>query len=85
MKSELDLNGLYDVIDPEGLKVGEIKKGLYYEGGWQTGRVQGQDFVYNGQVAGNLDGLTLTRTYPLGPPATIFQLVLKKQSGETLE
>ena len=85
MKNEFDPDGLYDVIGPEGSKVGEINKGVYYEGAWQVGGVAGSEFIYNGQATGRIEGLTLTRSDPPGTPETRFLLVPNKTGVENLD
>ncbi|OAE13060.1 hypothetical protein AZH11_08710 [Pseudomonas simiae] len=82
MKAKFDPDGIYDVIDPEGFKVGVIKKGQYFEGDWQVGSVEGDNFVYNGRLAGNIEGLTLTRLD--SPDALETRFLLKLQTGVTV-
>lgn len=81
MSEQYNPAGSYDVIDPEGVKTGELKQGVYFEEGNVLGQVEGNIFTYNilphgGQ--GHIAGLTLTRTEPR--PVTRFTLVPK--SGE---
>lgn len=76
MSEQYDPKAQYDVHDPEGIKLGEVRQGLYFEGDWEAGRIEGDVFHYNGEAAGTLDGLTLTRNDPPGK-LTQSQLVRK--------
>lgn len=76
MSEQYDPKAQYDVHDPEGIKLGEVRQGLYFEGDWEAGRIEGDVFHYNGEAAGKLDGLTLTRNDPPGK-LTQCQLVRK--------
>ena len=75
--SNYDPQAIYDVIDPEGIKLGELRKGVYFEGDWEAGGIEGDVFHYNGKPAGKLEGLTVTRDDPPGERLTQVQLVLK--------
>lgn len=63
------------MIDHEGIKVGELRKGRYFEGTWEVGMVEGDVLHYNGVPAGRLEGLILTRNDPPGEPLTQCQFV----------
>lgn len=77
MTEQYDPQGRYDVIDPEGIKLGELRQGSYFEGTWEVGMVEGDVFHYNGEPAGKVEGLTLTRNDPPGE-LTQCQLVRQK-------
>lgn len=77
MSEQYDPNANYDVFDPERIQVGELHQGRYFEGTWEVGSVEGDVFHYNGEPAGKLDGLTLTRNDPPGE-LTQFQLMRQK-------
>lgn len=72
MAEQYDPQESYDLMDPENIKVGEVRKGVYYEGTWQIGKIEGEVFHYNGEPAGKRDGLTITRD---DLPLAVFQLV----------
>lgn len=74
--SEYDPQAHYDLLDPEGIKVGELRKGRYFEGTWEVGYVEGDVFHYNGSPAGKLEGLTITRD---DPPGELTQCTLVLQ------
>ncbi|GLO06577.1 MULTISPECIES: hypothetical protein [Pseudomonas] len=76
--SKFDPLASYDLIDPEGIKLGEVRKGLYYESGSAIGWFEGDVFHYNGKPGGRLDGLTITRDDPPGEPLTQCELVLQE-------
>ncbi|MGF7111575.1 hypothetical protein QF017_001060 [Pseudomonas laurylsulfatiphila] len=63
----------YDVLDPEGIKTGELRAGRYFEGDWEVGKAEGGVFHYNGEPAGRLDGMVLGCFAPV--PTTRFQLI----------
>jgi hypothetical protein len=76
MSDQYDPEGSYDLMY-EGRKVGEARKGLYYEGTWEVGAIEGDVFIYNGKPAGSVEGLSVSRhDQPNGP--TLFQLVPQK-------
>lgn len=66
----------YDV-NYQGARVGELRKGRYFEGTWEVGYVEGEVFHYNGKPRGKREGLTLTRNDPPGE-LTQFELVLQE-------
>lgn len=74
MSEQYDPKATYDVLDPESIKVGELRQGRYFEGTWEVGAVEGDVFHYNGAPAGKLEGLTVTRDDPPGQ-LTQFRLV----------
>jgi hypothetical protein len=74
MTEQYDPKGRYDVVDPEGIKLGELRQGRYFESTWEVGMVEGDVFHYNGEPVGKLEGLTLTRNDPPGE-LTQYQLV----------
>lgn len=74
MSEQYDPKASYNVLDRESIKVGELRQGRYFEGTWEVGAVEGDVFHYNGEPAGKLEGLTLTRNDPPGE-LTQFQLV----------
>ena len=76
MSEQYNPQGQYDLFDPEGIKLGEIRQGRYFEGDWEAGAIEGDVFHYNGEPAGKLAGLTLTRNDPPGE-LTQCQLVPK--------
>lgn len=76
MTEQYDPQGRYDVIDPEDIKVGELRQGRYFESTWEVGMVEGDVFYYNGERAGKLEGLTLTRN---DPPGKLTQCQLVRQ------
>jgi len=76
--SQYDPQAHYDFLDPQGIKVGELRKGRYFEGTWEVGFIEGDAFHYNGDVAGKLEGLTITRNDPPGEPVTQCTLVLQE-------
>lgn len=78
MSEQYDPEGVYDVIEPEGSKTGELRQGRYFETTWEVGKVEGDVFHYNGKPAGKLEGLTLTRDDPPGAKLTQFKLVRQK-------
>lgn len=80
MSEHYDSEVSYDLIDPEGIKVGEVRQGVYYEGDWKVGRIEGDVFHYNGQPAGTLKGLTITRNDPPGTALTQCRLVPQKSA-----
>lgn len=80
MAETFDPNGRYDLIDQEGITVGEVRQGVYYEGGREMGRIEDGEFHYDGKLAGILEGLTVTRTDPPGTPLTQCQLVPQKSA-----
>jgi hypothetical protein len=61
MNEQYDPNTAYDLIDAEGIKVGDVRQGIYYEGTWEMGRIDGVVFHYNGEPGGTVEGLTVTR------------------------
>lgn len=67
-----DPQGHYDVLFSDE-KLGELRKGIYYEQGDEAGGLDGNDFWHNGKKAGYREGLELVRTSP--EPITRFQLV----------
>lgn len=69
--SSYDPQANYDLIDFEGIKVGEVRKGKYYEGNAHEGNIVGEVFHHQGAPAGKLEGLTITRD----DDATPFHLV----------
>jgi len=75
MSEQYDPKATYDVLDPESIKVGELRQGRYYEGTWEVGMLEGEVFHYNGAPAGKLDGLTLTRD---DPPGKLTQFKLER-------
>lgn len=76
--SEYDPEANYDFLDPQGIKMGELRKGRYFEGTWEAGFIEGDVFHYNREVAGKLEGLTITRNDPPGEPVTQCTLVLQE-------
>ncbi|UZE22188.1 hypothetical protein LOY67_19385 [Pseudomonas sp. B21-056] len=78
MSDQFDPQGRYEVIDPEGIKIGEINHGEYFEGGWHAGGIKDKQFYYDGALAGRVEGLTLVRLDPPGAPETRFTLVPTK-------
>lgn len=66
MTEQYDPQASYDFLDPEGIKIGELRQGRYFEGDWEVGLIDGAVFHYNGAPAGRLDGLTVTRDDPPG-------------------
>lgn len=76
MSEQYDPQGQYDVMDPEGIKLGELRQGRYFEGTWEVGTVEGEVFHYNGEPGGTLEGLTLTRN---DPPGQLTQCQLVRQ------
>jgi len=77
MSEQYDPQGSYDLLDPEGIKIGELRKGRYFEGDWEVGLIDGTVFHYNGEPAGRLDGLTVTRDDMPDQLMTQCQLVLQ--------
>jgi len=78
MSEQYDPEGSYDLMY-ESRKVGEVRHGLYYEGEWEVGSIEGDVFHYNRKPAGAVEGLTVSRyDQPNGP--TVFQLVPKKHA-----
>lgn len=69
--SSYDPQANYDVIDFEGIQVGEVRRGTYFEGGLAVGHIEGDVFHYQGEPAGKLTGLTIIRD----DDATPFHLV----------
>lgn len=77
-----DPQASYDVIDPEGIKSGEVIKGKYFEHGTRDthdGEIVGDVFHYEGAPnfgapAGKLVGLTIVRD----DDGTTFHLVLQE-------
>ncbi|WP_280044024.1 hypothetical protein [Pseudomonas sp. Hg5Tf] len=69
--SSYDPQANYDVIEFEGTKIGEVRKGKYYEGSAHEGDIVGDVFHYQGAPAGKLTGLTITRD----DDATLFHLL----------
>lgn len=78
MSQDFDANAHYDLIDAEGIKVGEVRQGVYFEGDWKAGKIEATTFHYNERVAGSLQGLTVTRDDP-DQRLTQFQLVPHKK------
>lgn len=76
MSEPYDPKGCYDVIDPEGIKLGELRQGRYFEGTWEVGMVEGDVFHCNGEPAGKLEGLTLRRN---DSPGELIQCQLLRQ------
>ncbi|KAB0507759.1 hypothetical protein [Pseudomonas moorei] len=76
MSEQYDPKACYDLLDPERIKVGELRQGRYFEGAWEVGTLEGDVFHYNGEPAGKLEGLTLTRN---GPPGELTQCQLVRQ------
>lgn len=74
--SEYDSQANYDFLDPEGFKLGEVRKGRYFESTWEIGYIEGDVFHYNGEAAGKLEGLTVTRN---DPPGQLTQCTLVLQ------
>lgn len=72
MTEHYDPQASYDLIGPENIKVGEVRKGIYYEGTWEIGKIEGEVFHYNGEPAGKRGGLTITRD---DLPLALFGLV----------
>ena len=66
MSQQYDPKACYDVLDRENIKVGELRQCRYFEGTWEVGSVEGDVFQYNGEPAGKLEGLVLTRNDPPG-------------------
>lgn len=75
MSDPYDPSANYDVFDPENIQVGELRQCRYFEGTWEVGSVQGD--VFNGEPAGKLDGLILTRN---DPPGELTQCQLVRQT-----
>jgi len=72
MTKQFDPQGRYDVRD-NGLKLGELVKGKFYEAGSTKprGQVVGNLFSYNnGEDTGRIEGLTIVRT-----DGSVFELV----------
>lgn len=74
--SQYDPQANYDFLDPEGFKLGEVRQGRYFEGTWEIGSIEGDVFHYNGEAAGKLEGLTVTRN---DPPGQLTQCTLVLQ------
>lgn len=77
-----DPQGHYDVLFADD-KLGELRKGIYYEQGDEAGGLDGDDFWHNGKKAGHREGLELVRTSP--EPVTRFQLVPHVESSAVNE
>ncbi|WP_350025807.1 hypothetical protein [Pseudomonas fulva] len=71
--SEYDPQANYNLIDFEGIKVGEVKKGKYYEGDSHEGDILGDVFHDRVEAVGKREGLTITRN-----DGTPFHLVLQE-------
>lgn len=69
--SSYDPQANYDFIDFEGIKVGEVRRGDYFEGGLAVGHIEGDVFHFDNAPAGKLEGLTITRD----DDATPFYLI----------
>jgi hypothetical protein len=80
MNEHFDPQTTYDLVDPEGFKMGEVRQGLYYEGTWKVGEIEGDVFHYNGVPAGKVEGLTVTRDDPPGAALTVCRLVPQKSA-----
>jgi len=76
MSEQYDPANSYDLIYAEGQRVGEVRQGRYFESGWEVGLIDGGVFHYNGQPAGKVEGLLLTRNDTPGL-VTLFRLVPK--------
>lgn len=74
--SEYDPQANYDFLDPEGFKLGEVRKSRYFESTWEMGYIEGDVFHYNGEATGKLEGLTVTRN---DPPGQLTQCTLVLQ------
>lgn len=67
MIANYDSNACYDVIDPDGVKIGEVVKGVLYEGAPDYREVVGT-IVFDGTD----DGLKFEHN------GAVFELVLKQ-------
>jgi hypothetical protein len=76
MSEQYDPSISYDLIYSEGQKVGEVRQGRYFERGWEVGFIDGDIFHYNGQPAGVVKDLIITRNDQPGL-LTLFRLVPK--------
>ncbi|RYF47551.1 MAG: hypothetical protein EOO38_11935 [Cytophagaceae bacterium] len=61
MSEQYDPQASYDLMYAEDGKVGEVRLGRYFESGWEVGLIEGDVFHYNGQPAGKVEGLIVTR------------------------
>lgn len=74
MNEQYDPQASYDLMYAEDGKVGEIRQGRYFENGWEVGLIEGNVLHYNGQPAGKVVGLIVTRDDTAGL-LTQFRLV----------
>lgn len=79
VNEKYDPQASYDLMYAEDGKVGEVRQGRYFESGWEVGLIEGDVFLYNGQPAGKVVGLTVTRDDTAGL-LTQFRLVPRSKA-----